>query len=690
MSANLSVVPDVPAEAPAKAHTAARTAELAVMTAEVAMAAATIGDLEREVVRLYLERADRSLEPEDTAAALLHAINMGVAQANLTAKDKTDKLPKLSALSAVAVAEMMVALDHAVLVAATEAESRRGRMMPAMYDSDPASPTHGTYQADEELLRARARRYNRHMTVNLWREVRTALVDMAPVVTLTDDRDLVPMHNGVFDYRTKALGEFSPELVFLSKSPVRYVENAPNPVIDTPDGDQWDVETWMTALSDDEGVAELLWQCTGAVLRPHVRWKKSAWYYSKRGNNGKGTLMELQRALVGEHRVAELSLKAMSDGHKLEKLIGAAAVMGDENNVGDLVDDATTFKLLVTHDPVEINPKHRPPYDYRAHAFLIQCLNELPTFKDKSDSFYRRQLFIPFKKWFGDVGPDGQALERTYIKTDYVHRQDVLEYVAHRVLHMDYYTFSEPAVCREVLETYKITTDPVRDFWETISGSIVGDVWTQPLLHDLWTAWARKRAARSEGMNAAKLIAAIDRIVSETGEWQVRTGTQMRVKGDWLVEPEPLIREYGLEDWVRHDRQGLPIWDSAPREGRACGGRVQGVLERVGAPELDPEEAAAALAVAEARVAVTRAALGGVGAHLRAEADAWRAAHPEAAGHQRRVGADGCSLDCELCAEIEAYRAAEGQLQRAREPLQLALTAAEAEVETLRKVVTQS
>lgn len=71
---------------------------------------------------------------------------------------------------------------------------------------------------------------------------------------------------------------------------------------------------------------------------------------------------------------------------------------------------------------------------------MVQCLNEMPRIKDKSDSFYRRQLFIPFTKCF-------TGAERKYIKQDYLKRKDVLEYVLWKVLNMDYYELPIPKAC---------------------------------------------------------------------------------------------------------------------------------------------------------------------------------------------------------------------------------------------------
>ena len=89
----------------------------------------------------------------------------------------------------------------------------------------------------------------------------------------------------------------------------------------------------------------------------------------------------------------------------------------------------------------------------------MQCVNDTPRFRDKSGSLYRRQLIIPFNKSF-------TGAERKYIKQDYMHRTEVLEYVLHRVLSGSFYELSEPAAVKMALHQYKIENDPVRAFVE--------------------------------------------------------------------------------------------------------------------------------------------------------------------------------------------------------------------------------
>ena len=59
---------------------------------------------------------------------------------------------------------------------------------------------------------------------------------------------------------------------------------------------------------------------------------------------------------------------------------------------------------------------------YRFWGLIIECINEILRFKDKTGSMARRELIIPFSKSF-------TGAERKYIKTDYIARTEVLEYV---------------------------------------------------------------------------------------------------------------------------------------------------------------------------------------------------------------------------------------------------------------------
>lgn len=185
----------------------------------------------------------------------------------------------------------------------------------------------------------------------------------------------------------------------------------------------------------------------------------------------------------------------------LEQLLHVSAIIVDENDVGTYIDAAANLKAIITNDVIGINRKYKTPINLQFRGFMVQCLNEFPRFKDKSDSFYRRQLFVPFDKCF-------TGRERKYIKSDYLHRQEVLEYVMYKVLHMDYYSLSEPAACKAVLAEYKEFNDPIRAFFEELADRFSWDFVPFEFAYDLYKAWFLENSPSGsiQGRNTVDLL----------------------------------------------------------------------------------------------------------------------------------------------------------------------------------------
>ena len=387
--------------------------------------------------------------------------------------------------------------------------------------------------------------------------VKRQLRAMAPVADLCRDRDLIAVNNGIFNYKTKELLEFSPSYVFLSKSYVNYNPNAANVVIhNDEDGTDWDVESWMDTLSDDAEVVDLLWKILGAIIRPNVRWNKSAWFYSEQGNNGKGTLCELMRALSGKGSCVSIPLCDMGIDFKLEPLLFASAIVVDENDVGTFIDKAANLKAIITGDSISINRKFKRPITYAFSGFMVQCLNEMPKIRDKSDSFFRRQIFVPFDKCF-------TGKERKYIKEDYLHRSEVLEYVLYKVLHMNYYELDVPKRCVDALNEYKTYVDPIYAFLQEVLPELKWDLLPWGFLYDLYCAWYRENnQGNASGLVGSAMFIKDVKIKIQTqfgGDWRVLSGSAR--PGTMMTVPEPLILQYHLEKWMnpmyKNDKDAL-------------------------------------------------------------------------------------------------------------------------------------
>ena len=402
------------------------------------------------------------------------------------------------------------------------------------------------------------------------KDVRDILEAMAECRDVCHNQDLIAVNNGIFDYKTKQLLAFSPDYVFLTKCPVNYNPFAKNVIIhNDEDGTDWDVESWMQTLSDDMDVVYLLWQIAGAIIRPGVSWNKAAWFYSEQGNNGKGTLCSLFRNLCGPEFCMSLPLSDMGVEFRLEPLLHVSAIITDENDVVTFIDKAANLKAIVTGDMLQINRKFKTPVSHRFHGFMVQCLNEMPKVRDKSDSFFRRQIFVPFLKCF-------TGKERKYIKDDYLKRPEVLEYVLHKVLHMDYYELDVPKACEDALQEYKAFVDPVYAFLQEVLPELKWDLLPWNFLYDLYCAWYKQNnQGNPMGGIVSKATFVKDvklKLAKVSQDWFIVNGTK---PGSMMSVPEPLLLEYDLIRWMnpmyKNDkdvlRQCIPVSLSAVYRG---------------------------------------------------------------------------------------------------------------------------
>lgn len=493
---------------------------------------------------------DEKSVPDYVESQVLKQVNSDIDMRNGLHK-KEPKWAMVTSLLPSQIADILIRCYPVARIACAGKSADEDQDLIGVYQYD--GPDAGTYATSQSMFRKLVRKYNYSITLRETLEVMSALQEQLPRVTLCHDRNLVAVNNGIFDYATKQLLPFDPEKIFLTKSHVNYNPNAVNVVIhNSDDNTDWDVESWMHELSDDQEVIDLLWQILGAIIRPNVAWNKSAWFYSETGNNGKGTLCELMKQLCGEGAYASISLSEFSKDFVLEPLIRASAIIVDENDVGTFIDKAANLKAVITGDTLSINRKFKMPVAFNFHGFMVQCLNEMPRIKDRSDSFFRRQLFVPFTKCFTGV-------ERKYIKTDYLRRSEVLEYVLHKVLHMNYYELDEPVACKLALEEYKDFVDPVRSFLAEFMPRFKWDFLPSDFLYDLYKSWYCDSAGSERNLKTKlTFLKEVKQLVQTSyPAWEVCL-SPVNPSGR-MDDAEPLIYEYRLDKWINPSYRGTDV-----------------------------------------------------------------------------------------------------------------------------------
>lgn len=506
----------------------------------------TINQLISEEVAIFLAPKKQSTYcPEDAERFLLNQINkrlLGENERNGLRGGLAHRPLKVLPPSAIATCILHRELKHTGLIGKSRATAE-------LVTYEDAGPDEGLYVPAEDRIRRLARQYHYTISSKDLNAVVESVRDSVSLLVESEDGDVVALANGLFDLRTKELRPFSPKVVLTSKASVAFREGATTcPVMD----DGWSVDEWIRELANnDPEVEQLFWEIIAALFRPEHPFKKAALLYSPTGSNGKGTFLELLRHLVGVDRVATLSISDFGLQFLPEALCSAFAVLSDENEVGDFLRKAGAFKAWVTHDWIRINVKYGPARSVKGRGLCVFCVNELPASKDKSESFYRRFVAIPFLKRF--VGED----ENSAIKNDYVKRPKVLEYVAHKALMMPWFdTFVTPAVCDKLLGQIRVENDPVLQFAEEFLPQFKWDLLPWRFSFRLYSAWMRKEVPSGHPVGSREFIKRMTDYVDKNPScgWFVPRGADGNQKAmstqNRIVGNEPLIVEYDLHEWM--------------------------------------------------------------------------------------------------------------------------------------------
>ena len=407
-------------------------------------------------------------------------------------------------------------------------------------------------------LRSQIRRANPEANKAYLENVIMAIEDMATVRDVTHDGRLIPCANGVVDVRTRQLIPYEDccdKYTFIYRLRVNYNPNATNVVIhnDT-DGTDWDVESWMEEIADSHAVAKLLWQIVGAALRPYERWNKCVFLYGNEGKNGKGTLMQMIRAMY-DGDVESLPVSQFEDRFAVQNLSKVALIMTDENEDDLKIEKCRRFKACVTGDVINSDVKFGEPITIHWEGFMIQCINQLFTCSSKTGAFEHRLLFVPFSKTF--VG-----CERKYIKKDYIRRQEVQEYILKKVVDMGPYSeLSEPEESQELKEDYIENNNLVYAFMNEIADSLVWDLVPTNFLFDLYNCWRARNGYNFGGMKKITVTQHIRSWVKKSNDWVCFDENPYIRTSNMMDRPEPLIFEYRVEDWMNQDYKRGPDKD---------------------------------------------------------------------------------------------------------------------------------
>ena len=225
-------------------------------------------------------------------------------------------------------------------------------------------------------------------------EVLDCLNDIAEEKTVANAR-YIAFRNGILDITSGEMQPHTPEIVITNKIPWDYNPAASSTL----------VENTLNKIScGDMAIRALIEEMIGYCFYRSNAYKKS-FLLAGGGDNGKSTLLDAIKAVLGENNISALDLKELGDRFKTAEMFGKLANIGDD--IGDeFIANPAIFKKVVSGDRVNVERKGRDPFEFNPYVKILLSANDIPQIKDKTGAVVNRLIILPFNAVFTRDDPD--------------------------------------------------------------------------------------------------------------------------------------------------------------------------------------------------------------------------------------------------------------------------------------------
>lgn len=255
----------------------------------------------------------------------------------------------------------------------------------------------GYYQQDERIIE----RKMIEMFPGIRNSQRNEVLSYIRIKTHVNSADLkvnpyiINLKNTRLNVKTGELLPFTPEAVEFDRIPVTYDPSAYSADLD---------KMLNRVFNGDEEIIQLFDEMVGYMLIKHARYRVGFMLHGG-GKNGKSTVLDMLKAFIGERNHTTIELEKLTDRFATAELENKLANIGDDiNNV--TLKNTGTLKKLFTGESLQVERKGERPFTLKPYAKMIFSMNELPASYDRTEGFYSRLMFIPFKARFTPDDPD--------------------------------------------------------------------------------------------------------------------------------------------------------------------------------------------------------------------------------------------------------------------------------------------
>ncbi|GAI61178.1 unnamed protein product, partial [marine sediment metagenome] len=261
---------------------------------------------------------------------------------------------------------------------------------------------------------------------------------------------ILNLENGLYNIQTDELSPHIPDFLSTIRIPVIYDPNADCPR----------VQLFFTEVLRQEDIL-VIEELFGYCLFPDYTIQR-AFLFMGDGANGKSTLLELLKHLLGTDNCSNISLQAIEN-----QRFAVADLFGKLANIyADIpstkMPHVGLFKMLTGGDTLGAEKKFKDRFSFNNYARLIYSTNKPPRVDEDTLAFWRRWIFINFPNKFEGRKADKRILQKLTKKSELSGLLNVALQGLKRLLDQQGYSYELSP--DEIAEWHQKASDPIYAF----------------------------------------------------------------------------------------------------------------------------------------------------------------------------------------------------------------------------------
>ncbi len=259
---------------------------------------------------------------------------------------------------------------------------------------------HKPQEEVESLIHHEIEKYSDNHTIS---EVINAVKreSLITPVQVEDARDtyVIATNTGLLDVRNDSLRDFTQKDYRFRKMAAGY-----DPKADCPAFKEFINELFLYD-ADASNKRLLVQEIFGYLLIPdYTLIKKMFYFYGPKANNGKSSLIEIIRSIMGPGYFDSVPMDKMN-GFLLKRLMGKHANVVGDQDAYTKVPDGVLKQLIGGMDEITADVKYKDAISFINHARLIFAVNKLPYSEAKDEGYFTRAVILTFNNQFL-INPD--------------------------------------------------------------------------------------------------------------------------------------------------------------------------------------------------------------------------------------------------------------------------------------------